>query len=93
MKMEEKSKVKQPSSYSSEVNSRVKRSAHRRERTMFSEGDLEVLESTFSYDQYPDINTREHLASKLNVTEDRIQVRIILITLPNTMPPFLDINL
>ena len=73
--MDEKSETKQP--VSSDVSPSVKRSAHRRERTMFSESDLEVLESTFSYDQYPDIHTREHLAGKLNVTEDRIQVRLV----------------
>ena len=49
-------------------------SSRRRDRTMFTPDHLDLLEQIFSEDRYPDINLRERLAHKLNVTEGRIQV-------------------
>lgn len=50
----------------------------RRDRTQFSASDLRRLESVFIVDRYPDIILREQLASDLSVSEDRIQVKLIL---------------
>ncbi|OAF69794.1 Double homeobox protein 1 [Intoshia linei] len=46
----------------------------RRERTTFSGQQLSVLISIFNKNQYPDIFLREDIATKINISESRIQV-------------------
>lgn len=47
----------------------------KRTRTAFSNLQLDQLELAFSRSHYPDVFTREDLSTKLNIKEDRIQVR------------------
>ncbi|KAL5015072.1 hypothetical protein ScPMuIL_009342 [Solemya velum] len=46
----------------------------RRSRTTFGEEALRCLEKAFCDSAYPDIDTREHLAEKIGITEARVQV-------------------
>ena len=50
----------------------------RRRPTVFTEFQLRILEMAFNDNQYPDITTKEQLASSLHLGEDRIMVHIIL---------------
>lgn len=47
----------------------------KRTRTAFSNLQLDQLELAFSRSHYPDVFTREDLSNKLNIKEDRIQVK------------------
>ncbi|XP_068609443.1 homeobox protein goosecoid-2-like [Brachionichthys hirsutus] len=46
----------------------------RRHRTIFTEEQLEALEELFLQNQYPDVNTREKLAQRTHLREERVEV-------------------
>jgi homeobox protein goosecoid-like len=46
----------------------------RRQRTVFSQNNVQQLDSVFMHNQYPDIELRETLAAQMGVPESRIQV-------------------
>lgn len=46
----------------------------RRYRAAFNADQIELLEQTFAHTPYPDVTTREHLANRLDIEENRIQV-------------------
>ncbi|XP_067296467.1 homeobox protein goosecoid-2 [Pseudorasbora parva] len=46
----------------------------RRHRTIFTEEQLAALEDLFRLNQYPDINTREDLAQRTHLREERVEV-------------------
>lgn len=47
----------------------------RRHRTIFTEEQLQALETLFHQNQYPDVVTREHLANRIHLKEERVEVR------------------
>ncbi|KAI5615727.1 homeobox protein goosecoid-2-like [Silurus asotus] len=50
----------------------------RRHRTIFTEEQLDALEELFVQNQYPDIHTREQLAERTHLREERVEVRAII---------------
>ncbi|KAM6902990.1 homeobox protein goosecoid-2 [Xenentodon cancila] len=46
----------------------------RRHRTIFTEEQLEALEELFLQNQYPDVNTRDKLAQRTHLREERVEV-------------------
>lgn len=46
----------------------------RRQRTIFSKDQVDILDLVFEKNQYPDIQLREQLSERLDVPEARIQV-------------------
>lgn len=50
----------------------------RRHRTIFTEDQLDALEELFLQNQYPDVNTREKLAQRTHLREERVEVRLLL---------------
>lgn len=47
----------------------------RRHRTIFTEEQLQALEETFHHNQYPDVIAREQLAGRIQLREERVEVR------------------
>ncbi|MBN3283548.1 GSC2 protein, partial [Polyodon spathula] len=50
----------------------------RRHRTIFTEDQLEALEGLFRQNQYPDVTTREQLAVRTHLREERVELEAIL---------------
>lgn len=46
----------------------------RRNRTKFTQNQIQELEKAFEKTQYPDVLTREELGERLDISESRIQV-------------------
>lgn len=52
----------------------------RRHRTIFTEEQLEQLESTFDKTHYPDVVLREQLALRVDLKEERVEVCFFILS-------------
>ena len=50
----------------------------RRQRTIFSKDQVDILDQVFEKNPYPDIQLREQLSERLDVPEARIQVCLFM---------------
>ncbi|NXR12465.1 GSC2 protein, partial [Semnornis frantzii] len=56
------------------ISSELQQRRTRRHRTIFTEEQLQALETLFHQNQYPDVITREHLATRIHLKEERVEV-------------------
>ncbi|CAF1100484.1 unnamed protein product [Adineta ricciae] len=61
-------------SYEYKINWVPPQGRRRRQRTVFTQNNVQQLDNVFMHNQYPDIELRETLAAQMGVPESRIQV-------------------
>lgn len=59
----------------------------RRHRTIFTDEQLEALENLFQETKYPDVGTREQLARRVHLREEKVEVLCFLFPSSTLSPP------